>query len=85
MRIAGARTLCKIGKYSQGIQILTKELKSSDEWVRLSATQVLDEIDDVAKPAINDLKAVMDDENKYVVRVANRALNQLLGTDNKVR
>ena len=84
VRIAGARALCKIGKYNQGIQILTKELKSSDEWVRLSATQVLDEIDDVAKPAINDLKAVMDDENKYVVRVVNRALNQLLGTDNKV-
>jgi hypothetical protein len=39
-----------------------------------------------ARPAIAALRKALDDQyNKYVVRVANRALNQLEGTNNKVK
>jgi len=51
---------------------------------RLHAALVLDEIDEKARAAIPTLQSVMDDKNKYVVRVANRALNQLQGTENIV-
>jgi uncharacterized sulfatase len=66
------------------LQTLEASLRNEHEWVRLHAALVLDEIDEKARPAIPALQSVMDDENKYVVRVANRALNQLQGTENVV-
>lgn len=67
------------------LPVLTRELASDEEWVRLNAAIVLDEIDGQARPAIPALQtALKDRQNKYVVRVANRALNQLLGTQNTV-
>ena len=63
------------------LEVLQQELASREEWVRLNAAIVLDEMDEQARPAIMALKkAAMDRQNKYVVRVANRALNELLGT-----
>jgi uncharacterized sulfatase len=85
VRIALARLFCRTGMVNEGLEILVRELKHNDEWVRLGAAQVLDEIGDVARPAIGDLQNVMDDKNKYVVRVANHALNQMLGTTHVVR
>jgi len=50
------------------------------------AAQVLDEIGNNAKPAISELqKRISDDKNKYVARVANHAVNFMLGTNNVVR
>jgi HEAT repeat protein len=85
VRIALARLFCRVGRKNEGLEILTQELKHTDEWVRLAAAQVLDEIGEDARPVIDDLQEVMDDRNKYVVRVANHALNQLLGTNNVVK
>jgi uncharacterized sulfatase len=85
VRLVAARTVCKMGKAETGLPALTKELRNENEWVRLYAALVLDELDETGRPAIEDLKDVMQDNNKYVVRVANRALNQLEGTDNVVR
>ncbi len=68
------------------LDLLIKELKSDAEWVRLHAATALDHLDEKARPAVPALREALEDkENKYVVRVANRALNQLLGTDNTVR
>ncbi|MGY8654495.1 MAG: sulfatase-like hydrolase/transferase [Verrucomicrobiia bacterium] len=86
VRIASARALCRMGDYAAAIPTLTEELASKQEWVRLNAAIVLDEIDDNAKPAIAGLKeAVKDKQNKYVARVANRALNEMLETNNTVK
>ena len=75
-----------MGDYAAAIPTLTEELASKQEWVRLNAAIVLDEIDDNAKPAIAGLKeAVKDKQNKYVARVANRALNEMLETNNTVK
>ena len=47
---------------------------------------MLDEMEEQARPAIPELKqALVGQPNKYIVRVANRALNDLLGTNNQVR
>ncbi len=83
--LAAARAICKMRGPEGTLETITGELKNQDEWVRLYAALVLDELGETSRPAIRDLNSVMDDENKYVVRVANHALNQLQGTSNVVR
>lgn len=86
VRIAAARALCHMDDTKDALTVLKTELAHKEQWTRLNAAIVLDEIDEQAKPAVPALKeALKDKQNKYVVRVANRALNQLLGTQNKVR
>jgi len=86
VRIAAARALAKLGDVKSALPVLEAELQSEHQWGRLAAAIVLDEMDEQAKPAIPALKkALVNQPNKYIVRVANRALNELLGTDNVVR
>jgi arylsulfatase A-like enzyme len=85
VRVAAARALCILNQESEGLKALAAQLKSTNEWTRLSSALVLDEIDEKARPLIPNLKSVMTDQNKYVVRVANRALNQMQGTNNVVK
>jgi uncharacterized sulfatase len=85
VQIAAARALCKLGYEETGLPTLTLSLQSSDEWVRLNAALVLDEIGEKSRPAQDKLKEVMTDENKYVVRVVNHTLNELNGTHNIVK
>lgn len=86
VRIAAARGLCRMGKRSVGLAVLKRELASEHQWGRLAAVIALDELDEAARPALSDLQAAMVDQpNKYIVRVANRAVNELLGTNNQVR
>jgi len=86
VRIAAARALCILDKEIDALPVLIGELKNPNEWVRLGAAIILDKIGEKARPAIDALQEAMKDtENKYVVRVANHALNILLGTSNKVR
>ena len=85
VRIAAARATAKLGDVAAALPVLKAELKSEHQWGRLAAAIVLDEMDDQAKPAIEDLKqALKDQPNKYIVRVSNRALNELQGTNNTV-
>ncbi len=85
VRFATARALHKLGQTHLAIPVLTDGLLHDDEWVRLNAAQILDEMDQAAKPAIKALQSVMEDPNKYVVRVANHAINNMLGTSREVR
>jgi len=85
VQIAAARALSKLGYEETGLPTLTLSLQSSDEWVRLNAALVLDEIGEKSRPAQDKLKEVMTDENKYVVRVVNHTLNELNGTHNIVK
>ncbi len=85
VRLTAARAICKMSYPDGTLQTITDELRNQDEWVRLYAALVLDELGESSRPAIDELNAVMDDENKYVVRVANHALNYLQGTNNVVR
>ncbi|HCR28638.1 MAG TPA: sulfatase, partial [Opitutae bacterium] len=69
---------------------LTKELDEGEQWERLQAAIVLDEIDEMAGPVLSEMHAALEPRTdlyangKYVVRVLNRALNQLEGTNRKV-
>ena len=84
-RIAAAWALCRMGKADAGVPALAKELEGERQWARLHAAIALDEIDEDAKPAIPALQGALKKQpNKYIVRVANKALNDLLGTNNTV-
>ena len=66
-------------------EFLQRELEGPHQWGRLAAAIVLDEMDDQAKPAIGVLKAALENQpNKYIIRVANRAVNELQGTNHTV-
>jgi len=86
VRIAAARALCRMDRLKEALPVLERELASEQEWVRLNAAIVLDELGARARPAIPALhQALKDKQNKYVVRVANHALNALEGTHRVVR
>jgi len=87
VRVASAHALCMLDhKTEAAMGVLRNELQSPREWVRLQAALAFDAIGEKARPAISLLQeALKDTDNKYVVRVANHAVNVLLGTDNEVR
>lgn len=87
VRIAAARALLRIGKHQQAaLAELTRALESPEEWSRLHAAIVLDEAGEKARPALPALqKALKNQPNKYIVRVANKAVNDLLGTEATVK
>ena len=60
-------------------------MESEHQWGRLQAAIVLDEMGEQARPAEETLKKAMKSQpNKYITRVANRALNVMNGTSNSV-
>ena len=86
VRIAAGRALARMGEPKEALPTLKQALAGPHQWARLQAAIVLDEMEEQARPAIPELKqALVGQPNKYIVRVANRALNDLLGTNNQVR
>jgi uncharacterized sulfatase len=90
VRVAAARALCRMNRPEPALPVLVKILADGAQWERLHAIIALDEIDEMARPAIASMKEALeyrdgfDQRGKYTVRVANRALNELLGTKNTV-
>ena len=86
VRTAMARALCRFGKPDAALPTLVEELHNGEQWERLHAAIVLDQIDHQAKPAIKEMHHALKPRTdlyangKYVVRVINRALNQLEST-----
>ena len=85
VRIAAARAVAKLGSPEEALPVLEAELQSDHQWGRLAAAIVLDEMDNEARPALHSLKqALLNQPNKYIVRVANRAINELENTNHQV-
>ena len=90
VRVAAARALCRMNEPNEALPVLVAVLDSGTQWARVHAANVLDEIDEKARPVLEGMKQnnvyrkgfVAD--GKYTVRVLNRALNELLGTNNVV-
>jgi len=86
VRVAAARALCRMDRPGKAVPTLIQELGHDDGWLRLHAAIVLDSIGEQARPAVPALqRALSDQPNKYITRVANHTLNALLGTNNVVR
>jgi N-sulfoglucosamine sulfohydrolase len=87
VRVASAGALLIAGVRDDDMrEVLRDALASEAEWVRLHAALALDAAGEKARPLVPALQeALKDTQNKYVVRVANHAVNELLGTENEVR
>ena len=85
VNIAIARALIGSSQNKLAMEVLVNALKDEKEWNRLNAAIVLDEAGELSREAIPALKTALNDQNKYVVRVANHALNTMLGQHNIVR
>ena len=81
VRTGAAWALAVNGQPQQALPVLTKNLTDTNDWVRLRAAIVLDEIDEMARPVLPVLRQALNDSNRYVVRVVNRAVNDLSGTE----
>mgnify|MGYP002633472884 FL=1 len=85
VRIATARALCRMGKTEPALKKLGEELSGEHQWARLQAAIALDYLDETARPVLADLQGALKKQpNKYIIRVANKAVNDLLGTTEKV-
>ncbi|MAT16371.1 MAG: sulfatase [Planctomyces sp.] len=90
VRIQAARALCYLNMTEEALPILLKHLDEGTQWDRVFAATVLDEIDEQARPVIDEMKVGLQpvpefhSNGKYRVRIMNRALNQLQGTKNSV-
>ena len=91
VRIALARALCHLEHPEKALPVLINELKTGNQWERLQAAIVLDEIDEQARPVLEQMRVGLEFQEgfnargKYRVRVMNRALNQLEGTNRTVQ
>lgn len=85
VRIAAGRALCRMGITEKALPLLGRELSGDLEWARLEASIALDYLEEAARPVLPELKkALKNQPNKYIIRVANRAVNDLEGTEAKV-
>jgi len=90
VRVAAARALCRMDRPEEALPVLIDVLDNGSQWARVHAANVLDEIDEQARPVIEGMKRNnayrkgLVADGKYTVRVLNRALNELEGTDHKV-
>lgn len=90
VRTAAARALCRFDKSEFALPTLIHELQHGAQWERLHAAIVLDQIEGQARPVIPEMRKALEPrgdlyaKGKYVVRVINRALNQLENTDRTV-
>lgn len=90
VRVAASRALAALGQTEIALNLLGETLDDGSQWARLHAAIVLDEMGSNAKPALEVMKRNKDyrdgfvAKGKYTVRVLNKALNELEGTQNTV-
>ena len=70
-------------KAAKDVSALERELRHENEFARLMAAQALDELGEVALPALESLERAREDANDYVRRVANHAVAGLKATIKK--
>ncbi|MBX3177271.1 MAG: sulfatase [Candidatus Hydrogenedentes bacterium] len=90
VRVAAARAFARMGEPEAALPVLVAVVDGGAQWERLHAAIVLDEMEEDALPALDAMrrnKAYREEmvaQGKYTVRVLNRALNELLGTNETV-
>lgn len=91
VQVAAARALIGTSKQGGALKALTAVLDDGTQWARVHAAVVLDEMEETATPLVDVMKRNkayrkgMVADGKYTVRVLNKALNDLLGTNETVK
>ncbi len=76
VRIAASRALGRCGRAEETLPILKAimEDEEENEWARLRALIALDDLDEKAAPCAEAMEKLLEKDNKYLGRVARRAL-----------
>ena len=81
VRVAAADALARLGTVRRAVPVLDRRLDDENEWTRLQAINVLDRLDLDATAAEPAIRSALEDENQYIVRVAEHAMEVLEGDD----
>ncbi len=77
VRLAAAEALCGLGRVDEAMPVLVEGLKDRNEWVALHAANILDRLDERARPALAAMKEAAAGGKRYVTRVLQHAVTQL--------
>jgi uncharacterized sulfatase len=77
VRLGAAEALVGLGQAEAALPVVIEGLEHGNEWVSLHAAQILDRLDDKARPALEAMKQAHEKTNKYVGRVLEHTLQQL--------
>lgn len=77
VRVWAAFALAPMGRDEAALEVLIRELGNEEKGARLQAAHALDELGDLARPAIAALQEATSDEFDYVGRVSRHALWEL--------
>ncbi len=77
VRLVAAEALCQLGGVEQALPVVIDGLEHDNEWVRLQAANILDRLEDQARPALPQIKHARKQADKYVARVLDHVLADL--------
>jgi hypothetical protein len=77
VRIAAAQALCEWGQEKDALPVLVEALKHPTDKVRMFAIVALDKLGEKARPALGQIKAMEQDPDDYVKRVAKTIVNRM--------
>lgn len=84
VQVAAAEALVWQKQFEEARPVLARLLTHDLEMIRTMASSVIDDLGEEARPLIPEMKEAMKRKDKYVDRLLNHRLNNLLGTRNKV-
>ncbi len=79
VRIAAAEALLTFQQSEKALQVLKDGVFHENEWVRLQAANALDYQDEKAAHLIDLFRTKLNDKSKYIVRVMQKAIQDLEG------
>lgn len=74
VRVMAAAALANIGHVDEALPVLAEGLQDENDWVRLRAANLLDQLNEKARPVLDAIKAAEKDKNDYVQRVVKHTL-----------
>lgn len=77
VRVMAAKALCNLGEVKEALPVLVNGLQDENPWVRLRAANILDQLDEKARPAVGAMRKALKDTNGYVGRTIGKALKDL--------
>jgi N-sulfoglucosamine sulfohydrolase len=77
VRIAAAEALSELGSTEDVLAVLTEALDHPSEEVQLHAANVVDRVDEKARPLLDKMRELAGTESKYVQRVMEKAVSDL--------
>jgi N-sulfoglucosamine sulfohydrolase len=79
VRLTAAEALCHLGAAAPALPVLADGLRDKNQWVSLYAANILDRLDETARPLEPQMKQVRRGAGNYVARALDHAISGLGG------